>query len=115
MDIAPLLCVIRATEMPLLFLILGLLLAVFMVSAVSAILAISSVGRVDFPVILLLLCGALATRLKKSSPGFGSHNACVSDCEQISHRFGLLHGDLHSLDVTDSVMEDIDDLNILDV
>jgi hypothetical protein len=46
---------------------------------VSMILAISSVSRVDFSVVLLLLRGLLATRLKKSSPGFESLNACVSD------------------------------------
>jgi hypothetical protein len=51
MDLAPLPYVIRATEMPLLFLIRGLLLAV------SVILAISSVSRVDFLVILPLLRG----------------------------------------------------------
>jgi hypothetical protein len=44
MDLVPLLCVVRATEMPLLFLILGLLLAVFMVSAVSAIILVDVSG-----------------------------------------------------------------------
>jgi hypothetical protein len=67
MNLTPLLYVVRATERHLLLLIRGLLLAVFVV---SAILAISSVSRVDFPVVLLLLRGPLAMRLKKSSPSF---------------------------------------------
>jgi hypothetical protein len=78
MDLAPLLCVIRVTERHLLFQIQGLLLAVYVV---SVILAISSVSRVDFSVVLLLLRDPLATRLEKSSPGFESLNACVSDHE----------------------------------
>jgi hypothetical protein len=90
-----------------------LLLAVYVIFAV---LAISSVSRVDFPVVMFLLCGPLAMRLKKSSLCFGSLNACVSDCKQISHRLGLLHGNLlHGLDVTDSIMEGVDDLDVLDV
>jgi hypothetical protein len=113
MDLAPLLCVIRATKRPLLLLIRGLLLAVFVV---SVIFAISPVSCVDFPVVLLLLRGPLAPRLKKSSLGFGSLNACVSDCEQIDHHLGLLQGNLlHILDVADSVVEGIDDLNVLDI
>jgi hypothetical protein len=57
-----------------------------------------------------------ATRLKKSRPNFRSLNACVSYCEQISHRLGLLHGDLpHGLDVADSIAEGVDDLEVLDV
>jgi hypothetical protein len=72
------------------------------VSTVSAILAISPVSRVDFPVVLLFLRGSLATRLKKSSPSFGSLDACVSYREQIGHHLGLLHGDLlHGLDDLD--------------
>jgi hypothetical protein len=55
-------------------------------------------------------------RLKKSSLGFRSLNACVSDCEQIVHHLGLLHGDLlHSLDTTNSVVEGVDDLDVLDI
>jgi hypothetical protein len=86
------------------------------VSVVSVILVISPVSRVDFSVILLLLHGPLTTRLKKSSPCFESLNACVSDCEQIGHRLGLLHVDLlHSIDVADSVVEGVDDLDVLDI
>jgi hypothetical protein len=55
-------------------------------------------------------------RLQKPSPGFGSLYAYISDCEQISHRFGLLHGYLfHSLDIADAITEGIDDLEVLDV
>jgi hypothetical protein len=55
-------------------------------------------------------------RLKKSSLGFGSHDACVSDHEQIGHRLGLFHCDLlHSLNVVDSVAKGVDDLNVLDI
>jgi hypothetical protein len=116
MDLAPHLCTVRVTKRPLLFLIQGMLLAAFMVSAVSTILAISLVSHVDFPVVLLCLRGPLAMRLKKSSPGFISLNACVSDCEQIGHHLELLHGDLlHNLDVVESVMEGIDDLDVLDI
>jgi hypothetical protein len=83
---------------------------------VSMILAISWVSRVDFPVILLLLCRPLDMRLKKSSQGFRSLNAYVSDYEQIGHYFGFLHGYLlHSLEVPDSVVEGIDDLYVLNI
>jgi hypothetical protein len=79
MDLTPLFCVVRMMERSLLLLIRGVLLVV---SAVSTILAISSFSRVDFLVVLFLLHGPLATKLKKSSPGFGSLNAYVSDYEQ---------------------------------
>jgi hypothetical protein len=116
MNIAPLLCVVRVTKMPLLFLTRGLLLAVFTVFTVSATLAISSVSHVDFPVVLLLLRGPLATRFKKSSLGFESLNAYVNDCEHIDHHFGLLHGDLlHNLDAANSVVEGFGDFDVLDI
>jgi hypothetical protein len=116
MDLAPLVYIIRGTERHLLFLIHGLLLVIPVISVVSVIFVIFSVSRVDFPIILLLYRGPLAIRLKKSSLGFGSLNAYVSDYEQIDHRSGLLHGDLlHSLDVTDSVVKSIDDFSILDI
>jgi hypothetical protein len=87
-----------------------------MVFVISVILVISPVSRVDFPVVLLLLRGPLATRFKKSSSGFGNLNACVSYRERIDHHLELLHGDLpHGLDVTDSVVEGVDDLDVLDV
>jgi hypothetical protein len=113
MDIAPLLCIISATKMPLLFLIRGLLLAI---PVIFVIFAISSVSHIDFLIILLLLRGTLVVGLKKLSLGFGSLNAQVSDCEQTDHHSRLLHGDLlHNLDIANSVMESIDDLDILDI
>jgi ABC-type microcin C transport system permease subunit YejB len=75
MDLAPLLCIVRVMEIALLFLIRRLLLVI------PAIFAISSVSCVDFPIILLLLWGPLATGLKKLSPGFISLNAYVSNCK----------------------------------
>ncbi len=113
MDLRPLLCVVSTMERPLLFMIRGLLVVV---STIFAVLAISSVSHVDFPIVLLFLCGPLAMRLKKSSPGFESLNIYVSDCEQISHHFGLLHDDiLYSLDVTAFIVKDVDDLDILNI
>jgi hypothetical protein len=92
------------------------LLAVSTVPTIFTILVISSVGRVDFLIVLLLFHGPLATRLKKSSPGFRSLNACVSDREQIGHHLGFLHGELlHSIDDADFIMEGVDDLDVLDV
>jgi hypothetical protein len=49
MNLAPLLCIVRATEKPLLFLIGGLL------AAIPMIFAVSPIGHVDFPIVLLLL------------------------------------------------------------
>jgi hypothetical protein len=90
--------------------------AVSTVSVASVILAISPVNRVDFPVVLLLLHGPLATRIKKSSLGIRRFIACVSDREQIGHRLGHLHGDLlHNLDIADSIAEGVDDLDVLDI
>jgi hypothetical protein len=87
-----------------------------MIFTVSTILAISSISCVDFLIILLLLYGPLATRLKKLSLGFGSLNAYVSECEKIGHHSRLLYGDLlHSLDVADSIVEGIDELDVLDI
>jgi hypothetical protein len=116
MDLAQLLYIVRATKRHFLFLIRGLLLVIPTIFTVSAIFAISLVSHVEFLIILLLLRGPLAAGLKKVSLGFRNLNAHVSDCEQIDHRSGLLYGDLlHSLDVTDSVAEGIDDLDVLDI
>jgi hypothetical protein len=49
MDLAPLLCVIRATKGPLLFLIRGLLIVI------STVFAVSPIGHIDLPIILLFL------------------------------------------------------------
>jgi hypothetical protein len=112
MDLSPLVYIVKAIERHFLLLIRGLLLVV---STVSTILAIS-LGRVDFLVTLLLLCEPLTMRLKKSSLCFRSLDACVRDCKQIGHCLGLLHGDLlNSIDVTDSVAEGVDDLDVLDI
>jgi hypothetical protein len=51
-----------------------------------------------------------------SRPGFGGLYAYISDCEEIGHYLGLLHGDLlHSLDIANPVVGGIDDLDVLDV
>jgi hypothetical protein len=113
MDLAPLFYVVRATERPPLFLIRGLLAAI---PVIFTVLVVSLIGRVDLPIVLLLLWGPIAVWLKELSPGLGCHDACVYDCEQIGHRLGFLHGDLlHSLDVADSIAEGVDDLDVLDV
>jgi hypothetical protein len=52
MDLAPLFYVVRATERPPLFLIRGLLAAI---PVISAVLVVSPIGRVDLPIVLLLL------------------------------------------------------------
>jgi hypothetical protein len=54
--------------------------------------------------------------LEELSPGLGCLDACVHDCKKICHRLGFLHCDrLHGLDVAYSVMEGVDDLNVLNV
>jgi hypothetical protein len=112
MDITPLLCVGRMLEQPLLLLFGGLLATI---STISTIPVASMIDCVDFPIVLLLLWGPLAVGLKKLSPGLRSLNAYVSDCEQIGHHFLLLHGYLlHSLDIDNPVMEDIDDFDALE-
>jgi hypothetical protein len=85
-------------------------------TTISTVFVVSPIGHVELLIVLLLFRWPLATRLKKSSPGFRNLDACVRDCEQIGHRLGFLHGDLiHDLDVTDSIAEGIDDLDVLDV
>jgi hypothetical protein len=55
-------------------------------------------------------------QLKKSSTSFGSLYVCIRDCEYINYCLAFFHDDLlHGLDVTDSVAEDIDDLDVLNV
>jgi hypothetical protein len=55
-------------------------------------------------------------RLQKLSPGFGSLYAYIGDREQISHRFGLLHGYLfHSFNIDDVITEGVNNLDVLDV
>jgi hypothetical protein len=110
MDIAPLLCIEGMLEQPLLLLFEGLL------AAVSVIPVVSAIGRVDFSIVLLLLRGPLTSGLKESSLGLGSLVAYISDCEQIGHRFWLLHGYLlHNLDIANLITEGIDDFHVLDI
>jgi hypothetical protein len=55
-------------------------------------------------------------QLKKSSTSFGSLYVCIRDCEYINYCLAFFHDDLlHGLNVTDSVVEDIDDLDVLNV
>jgi hypothetical protein len=50
------------------------------------------------------------------SPGFRSLSAYIGDREQISHHFGLLHDHLfRSFDISDAIMEGVNDLDVLDV
>jgi hypothetical protein len=76
MDFTPLLCVIRALEGPLLFLIGGLLVAI---PTTVAIFVVSQIGHVDLPIVLLLLRGPLPVGVKESSPGLECLVACVCD------------------------------------
>jgi hypothetical protein len=52
MDLAPLLYVIRVIEMPLFFLIRGLLATI---PTIFVVLAVSPIGHVDLSIVLLLL------------------------------------------------------------
>jgi hypothetical protein len=116
MNLTPLFCVGKAMEQSLLLPSCGLQLAIFVISAIPAIPTISTIDCVDLPIILFLLWGPLAAWFKESSLGLKCLNAHVSNCEKISHCFGLLHGDfLSSLDVTNPIVKDIDDFDILDV
>jgi hypothetical protein len=53
--------------------------------------------------------------LKELSPGLRCLDACVRDYEQIGHRLGFLHYDLHGFDVTEFVVKGVDDLDVLNV
>jgi hypothetical protein len=64
MDLVSLLCIIRATEWPILFLIRGLFT---MIPAFFTVLAVSPIGHVDLPIVLLFLWGPLAAGLKESN------------------------------------------------
>jgi hypothetical protein len=112
MDLTPLFFTIVASEWSLLLLIWGLFPVVLVTFAV---LLISSFDGVDLPVIPFSWW-PLTTRLKKSSPDFGSLYAYIGDHEQISHHFGLLHGYLfHSFDIVDAITEGVNDLDVLDM
>jgi hypothetical protein len=59
---------------------------------------------------------ALASRLEKSSMGFGSFYAYISNHEQIGHHFGLLHRYLfHGFEIADAISEGVNNLDVLDV
>jgi hypothetical protein len=112
MNLAPLFCTIRASKGSLLLLMWGLFPAV---PVTSMVLLISSFSGFDLPVIPFSWW-PLATRLQKSSSGFGSLYAYIGDRKQISHHFGLLHDYLfHSFDIADAIMEGVNDLDVLDV
>jgi hypothetical protein len=59
---------------------------------------------------------ALASRLEKSSMGFGSFYAYIGNHEQIGHHFGLLHRDLfHGFEIDDAISEGVNNLDVLNV
>jgi hypothetical protein len=111
MDFAPLFYVVGASEgSP--FLLIWVLFSI--VAESSAVLLISSFRGVDLPIIPFSWW-PIASRLQKSSPGFISFYA-FGNCEQIGHRFGLLHRYLfHSFEIADALTEDINNLDVLDV
>jgi hypothetical protein len=81
----------------------------------TAVLLISSFRGVDLTVIPFSQW-PLAMGIQKSSLSFGSLYAYIGDCEQISHRFGLLHGYLfHRFNIVDTITEGVNDLDVLDV
>jgi hypothetical protein len=50
------------------------------------------------------------------SPGFRSFYAYIGNREQIGHHFILLHCYLfHSFEIADTIMEDVNNLDVLDV
>jgi hypothetical protein len=113
MDLAPLLCVIRAPEN-----------ASSLSDQRNASRDIRNlhdpcglpIGYIDFLIILLLLQGPLAARHKESSPGLGTLYAYISNRKQFCHRLRLFHGNLlHCFDVVDPITEGIDDLDVLNV
>jgi hypothetical protein len=77
MDLTPFFCIVGASEgSP--FLLIGVLFSVIAVS--SVVLLISSFRGVDLPIIPSS-CWPLASRLEKSSPGFGSFYAYIGNRE----------------------------------
>jgi hypothetical protein len=112
MDLTPLLCVVRASEgSP--FLLIGVLFPTMAVS--FAVLLISSFCGVNLPIVPSSWW-PLASRLKKSSPSFGSFYTNIGNREQIGHRFGLLHRYLfHGFETIDAISEGVNNLDVLDV
>jgi hypothetical protein len=112
LNFAPLLCVVKASEGSH-FLMIWVLFSSVAVS--SAVLLISSFRDVDLPIIPFSWW-PLASRLQKSSPGFGSFYAYIDNREQIGHRFRLLHCYLfHSFEIVDAITEGVNNLDVLDV
>jgi hypothetical protein len=111
MDLTPLLYVVEASEgSP--FLLIEVLFPAMVVS--FAVLLISSFRGVDHP--MVPSWWPLASRLEKSSPGFGSFYANIDNREQIGHHFGLLHRYLfHGFEIADAISEGVNNLDVLDV
>jgi hypothetical protein len=112
MDLTPLLCVVGASEASP-FLLIRVLF--FAIAVSSAVLLISLFCGVDLPIIPSSWW-PLASRLEKSSPGFRSFYAYIGNCEQIDHRFGLLHLYLfHGFEIVDAISEGVNNLDVLDI
>jgi hypothetical protein len=112
MDLTPFLYVVGASEGSH-FLLIRVLFSVIAVS--SVVLLISSFRDVDLPIIPSSWW-PLASRLEKSSLGFGSFYAYIGNQEQISRRFGLLHRYLfHGFEIVDANSEGVNNLDVLDV
>jgi hypothetical protein len=103
MDLTPLFGISVTLEQPS-FLLLGLL-------------SVVTIGSIDLAVFMvLLLRGSLVSSMKESSSGLWGLDALVSYHQQIIHDLWLLLGDLlDNLDVDDSIVEGIDDLDVFDV
>jgi hypothetical protein len=112
MDLAPLLCIVGASEgSP--FLLIGVLFSTIAVS--FAILLISSFHGVDLPIIHSSWW-PLALRLQKLSPGFGSFYAYIGNGEQIGYRFRLLYRYLlHDFEIIDAISEGVNNFDVLDI
>jgi hypothetical protein len=78
MDLAPLLYICRAMEQSPFLLLCGFLLTVPTISMISA---ISTIDRVDFPIVLLLLSDPLATWFKEPSLSLEDLDAYIINCE----------------------------------
>jgi hypothetical protein len=76
-NLTPVLCVVRTSKRPLLFLLWGLLA---MVSVVPSVLAITPINCVDL-MIFLLPWGPLASGFQESGPGFRGLYAHIDNCE----------------------------------
>jgi hypothetical protein len=106
-DLTPLFYVSSAKEQSSFLLLSGLLLSIPVISAVPV---ISTIGCVDFPIILFFLWETRAMWFKEPSSGLGGLNAYIGDRKQIDHRLGLLRNNLpHCLEIADHIMEGVED------